>query len=459
MKTRIQNHQEAGSGLLVTLCICAVVSFAIAGYLALVQQQYSLSMRSQQWNSTIALVEAGIEEGLQHLNDDWGNLGNNWWSYSNGAYVRNRTLTNGGTYTVKIDVSQPTQPVIKCQANTTMLARGGLGAFFASIGVNAEEKVTRTVQVKTSRSGLFIKAMVAKDTIDMNGNNVLTDSFDSTDPNYSTGGQYDASKRKANGDVATNSSLTNSLNVGNANVYGRVATGPKGSVKIGPNGKVGDLAYQASGPNGTIQPGYFRDDMNFTFPDAVAPFSGNGTTPTGGSYNGVSATYILGTGNYKLSSMSLSGNAKVFVTGNAKLWVTGNFSMAGNSEIVIVNGATLDLTLGSDSTGNNSASIAGNGLLNYNQYASSVYIKGMKSLKSLSLKGNGELKGVVYAPYAALTLNGGGSGDNDFIGASVTRTVTFNGHFKFHYDEALANFGNTGRFLITAWDEIPNTSF
>jgi hypothetical protein len=36
---------------------------------------------------------------------------------------------------------------------------------------------------------------------------------------------------------------------------------------------------------------------------------------------------------------------------------------------------------------------------------------------------------------------GGGSDTWDFIGAVVTKSVTLNGHFDFHFDENLARIG------------------
>src|SRR6185436_9113521 len=51
---------------------------------------------------------------------------------------------------------------------------------------------------------LFNFALAAIDTIDLNGNNLLVDSFDSTDPLFSTYGQYDPLKRKDTAIVASN---------------------------------------------------------------------------------------------------------------------------------------------------------------------------------------------------------------------------------------------------------------
>ena len=112
--------------------------------------------------------------------------------------------------------------------------------------------------------------MAAKGQIDFKGNNVATDSFDSGDPRYNTGGLYDATKDKANGDVATDSNVTNSLSVGNSNIKGTIRTGPAGTPSIGPNGSVGDLAW-VNGGNIGIEPGHYYNDMNVNWPDAVVP--------------------------------------------------------------------------------------------------------------------------------------------------------------------------------------------
>ena len=55
----------------------------------------------------------------------------------------------------------------------------------------------------------------------------------------------------------TNLGLINSLNVGNANIYGHVATGPHGTVAVGTQGAVGDSSWQTGGNTG-IKPGWIR---------------------------------------------------------------------------------------------------------------------------------------------------------------------------------------------------------
>jgi hypothetical protein len=68
--------------------------------------------------------------------------------------------------------------------------------------------------------------------------------------------------------------------------------------------------------------------------------------------------------------------------------------------------------------------------------------------------------GCVVACNADTALNG--SGNNvlvDFTGALLVNSVKMNGHFNFHYDEALGKIANGGRYLVTSWDEIPAKLF
>jgi hypothetical protein len=63
--------------------------------------------------------------------------------------------------------------------------------------------------------------------------------------------------------------------------------------------------------------------------------------------------------------------------------------------------------------------------------------------------------GTIYAPQAAFSLGGGGSNTCDFIGASITKTVTLNSHCKFHFDENLLRVGPRRGYLVTYWEELP----
>ena len=60
-------------------------------------------------------------------------------------------------------------------------------------------------------------------------------------------------------------------------------------------------------------------------------------------------------------------------------------------------------------------------------------------------------------PDADLALNGGGTSEQDFSGSLMVDTnVRLNGHFKFHWDEALGRMAsdNDARYLVKSWNEI-----
>jgi len=474
--------KEQGHVLLISLIITAIIGFLVISYLKLVKTQGAFAMRAQVWESVMPLVEAGIEEAMAHLNTMVNsNLAANGWTKdaSNGFY-RKRDMGEGFYY-VRITYNNIEQPTITSSgylpAPLTLASDRHAGpAFLASITGDPNvtvvtEPVTepikefpqppsiypdpsvnylkRTVQVTAQKQPFWAKGMVAKHNINLNGNNIASNSFDSSDPNFSgPGGAYDPTKTKDNGDIATNSGIYNPLNAGNAEIMGRVATGPGGGVEIGPSGSVGSKNWVLSGNNG-IEPGYSADDMNVGFMDVQAPFTGGAFSPGGGIYNGTSYRYMLGTGNYQMTQLNMSGKENMIVTGHAKLYVTGDILMSGQTVIEIAPGASLELYVGGAS-----ATIAGNGLINHNNTADTFTYYGLPNNASLSVSGNGQFTGAIYAPNADFSMDGGGNNTIDFIGASVTRTVTMNGHFNFHYDEALGEFGPTTTYTIVSWNEM-----
>src|SRR5439155_14348347 len=177
---------------------------------------------------------------------------------------------------------------------------------FAQAGLPASAfPLARRVAVQTKKDPLFVVAMAATGTIDIKGNNLDTDSFDSGDPNYSNNGLYPVgqiSKTKANGDICTDSTLTDTLNISNANIKGSVKTGPGiNTIEIGANGSVGDRAW-VDGGNLGIQTGHSTTDFNVLFPDVSLP-STTWMPPTSGNYNidGTNYQYIfLTSGDYTL---------------------------------------------------------------------------------------------------------------------------------------------------------------
>jgi hypothetical protein len=169
------------------------------------------------------------------------------------------------------------------------------------------------------------------------------------------------------------------------------------------------------------------------------------TTVSNASPDSVYNFYMPDDANYKLENFY--GN--VLVTGHAKLYVTGSVQFTGNDTIDIAPGASLKLYVAAST-----AKIAGNGVLNEDGIATNFYYFGLPSNTTLTVSGNGTFIGAIYAPEAALTLDGGGHETTDFTGASVSQTARMNGHFKFHYDEALGKNGPPRGYVVKDWNEI-----
>ncbi len=123
---------------------------------------------------------------------------------------------------------------------------------------------------------MFAAAIAAVSTIDLKGDGITTDSYDSSDPNYSSNGLYPAGqlwKTKATGDVCTDGILTNSLGVGYVTIEGKLRTGPgTNTFQIGTNWSVGDRTWVEGGSNG-IKSGWSSADFNVLFPDVRLPTS------------------------------------------------------------------------------------------------------------------------------------------------------------------------------------------
>jgi hypothetical protein len=556
MKIRISvKGKRLASSLLVALVTCSILSVSIFGYLSMSEQQHYLSARSQAWNMAIAVVEAGIEEGLEQMNTNPTSLASDGWTYANSVYSRTRTLPDGNSYTVKIDMTL-TPPAITSQATVsppTLAQKGSSFPFLAAQGINfTPQVVNRAVRVRASKNSMFTKAMVAKLTIDMNGNNIMTDSFDSSDPAYSNGGLYPAgitSKLKDNGDVASNDTIINSVNAGNANIYGHVSTGPGGTVSVGSNGAIGPHAWQAAGNLG-IAPNWVTADSNFTFPDTGLAYNSGLSVPGPGDVTTVtfpvttntvtSSTYPIPMPMGGITSSNFAGNVTVTVLPNpmpagtlystqsvfkgvyplpgyyvpgtltqhgqdwdymaitgwtyptytytyhtyytntvyttnhydhvlatGDYYTTGSLDgttyVAGDARIVLPNGLNMGgsdmITVGPGASfkmycDGNSCKVSGNGVVNNSGYAANFILYCTTNVTDVTFDGNGEFTGVLVAPSANVKMNGGGHSDNDFIGALIVNSVQMNGHYMFHYDEALGKNRKDGRLLISGWDEV-----
>ena len=429
MRTTIQRKSPtAGSVLIISMIFAGILFLCLACYLEMAYAQNLSVARSQAWNAALAVAEAGIEEGMAQLNYKPGNTNFNAsatanWGKSGTTYGPVTRTLSLGTYSATIDVSGLT-PVITSTGQTTVPPMSGT--------------ISRTVRVTTSLSALFGVGMAAILSVDLKGNTIAIDSYDSGDPLHSTPtGMYDPATRKAGGDVASPGGL---VQVGNANINGKIWTGPYAPTPTtGPGGFAGDLNWTGPG----IEPGWWKNDFNQEFPDVPAPDTTGWLTPTSSATN----TYVLGNGNYILpSSLTLKTGDNMLVAGNATLYVPGNVNMSGTSYINITTGASLKIIVAGSSAGFTYVNTVGN--------AGTFAYYGLPSNTSLTWSGNAQYVGTIYAPEATFTLGGGGNNTMDYQGACVVLSVTMNGKFNFHFDENLKRKGPPGMFVVGSWKEL-----
>src|SRR5712691_5185999 len=206
-------NKKGGFALLLTILITGLVGLMLVAYLSLLSSSNQAVMRSQAWNSAMPMIEAGLEDALSQLNAHGStNLACDGWTQSGGVYWMNRTLGDGAYY---VSISNwvanlpGNVPVVESRAYVPMPVQVASAEnwLFATVSVPDATRnyIGRGVRVTAVRDYLFTKAMVAKGQIDMKGNNVTTDSFNSSDPAHSTNGLYYAPWHEAHGDVATDS--------------------------------------------------------------------------------------------------------------------------------------------------------------------------------------------------------------------------------------------------------------
>ncbi|HTL58483.1 MAG TPA: hypothetical protein VL361_22540 [Candidatus Limnocylindrales bacterium] len=543
MKIRVpRKAKELASALMVSLVICSILSLFVMYYLSLIEQQNILNARSQTWNMAIATSEAGVEEGLQQLNAAYPDLSGDGWTY-NGASVfsKSNSLPDGSGYMAWIIVTNSTAPTVIARAYVTPPSatywQTAAMILFATQGQtdnSSQAPVTRAVQVICNKLSPFNGALIARKNIDLAGNNVTTDSFDSGDPFKSVSGQYTPSFFTGDkGDIATNLGIVNSISGGNANIFGHAHTGPgsaNNAVQVGSNGYIGSHAdYPIIGSG--IDPGWWLDDANFTFPETSYPDTSSYLTPTNGWITNMTAvvgtntttsaalplplpTVILQTNTTYLTGLTVPPALGTYTSfgsykdkGNTYYWeyqitsytyissyttnmvpvgtyydhilwgsagVTNNYVASDLSGSTYVTGPNVVLalptglneksgdtfTIGTDGSviiysGGTTCNIGGNGFVNNAGYAIDLLIFCAPTVTTLSYSGNAGFKGVIVAPSADVQL--GGSGNNvviDFTGCFMANSIKLNGHFNFHYDEALSGFKGFGRFLILSWNEI-----
>jgi hypothetical protein len=475
-------HGGAGSVLVWTVLIIAILSFVGAEVLQIVTLKYQNALQTATWQESLVAAESGVDLAIIEMRKSLYPTPNHAWEGWNdtpGDGVTSHglsTIPNAGLagtpMTIEVNVDAPAQlkdpqnswQYYRVRATGSMPLTGGARVTGSKedtslrklnlqwerftdwvlaprpFGPSDVPHASRRVEAIVRPVSSFELAIMSLGTLDLTNENIVVDSYDSRDPAKSTNGLYDVTKRQQNGDIATDGNL---IEAGNAHVYGDVATN---------SGTVSGAANIT---------GIERTDF-YQEPIPVAAPAWPAINPSPMTVNGnatINASPVRGSpeSRYMLSQISISGGQTLALAGKpdgsptyVEIYVTGNVSVGGTSQIVVGPGVKATIYF----AGN--VNIQGNGMVNSNNQPGDLALYGIQPGKdvtqTVTLGGNGQLTAAVYAPGADISVNGSGSNGHVY-GSFVGKTVVMNGVTNLHYDEALGKGGLINNYKIVSWFE------
>jgi hypothetical protein len=300
------------------------------------------------------------------------------------------------------------------------------------VRISMERQSARTVVAPATGSVQVYRAKLmrgfgirAVSRFDLKGHAFESDSFDSSDPLFSTGGQYDPAKRLDGGNVGVYAALTNAG--GNVQIRGKLYMGPDGQTSgLGPQGSIGSGMWVGSGTTG-IQPGYLRTNLPPSFANAP-PAPLGGYVPSAGSVGGVYYDYVLPNGIYQINAANLS-NKKTLVVGDAWVYFPQGLVLSGSAAIQLVPDSSLMVWSGGP------VQLGGQGVAGVTR-ADQFAIFGLPSCTNVSVSVNSTFVGVIYAPSARCAI-----GPMTFIGSCFAESVVLTGAVSLHFDEVMKSVG------------------
>ena len=415
------NRRQRGSTLMTALFLCLTIMTVLGSFLALISSRYKMTVRARNWNSALPLAEAGVEEALTHLQDDSSVSANGWTAGTVGGlpvYLKQRNFTNGSYYSITLYNANSNNPIIYSTG-------------FVPVPLSANNYISRTVKVTGARptsTSTNTVGFAAIQDIQMVGNGLAVDSFNSGDPALSTSGQYDSTKTSQKGNFGC---VAGTVDLGNHNMSGNIYLN-SGASSVVPSSRMTGTTYL---------------NQHLSFPDVVLPSASWLAAPLNNS------THI--------HDFTLSGD--YYVNDALGITVEPGVTVRVRLDTTTFNPANLTIVSSAGSSGalsiyqvSGSMSLSGNATVNTGR-ARNFYYYGLPGVTTVTFSGASSFIGVIYAPDADFSLSGGGNG-NGCVGSSVTKTISMNGHYNLHYDEDLAGISSSSSsssgFTVTAWQEL-----
>ncbi len=475
---RYPDSTKHGSVLVWTVLVIAMLSLIAVETLRLVTAKYQNALQTSTWQEALLGAESGIDLAIVELRkslypipnqawEGWGNPPGNEITSHELTTIPNAGLS-GTPMKIDASVDAPAQLIdptnswqyyrirtvgtIKITGparasdnpQDTKLRRLSLrwerftNGLLMSKPLDDGPQVSRRIEAVVRPVSAFDQAIMSVGVVDLTNQNIVVDSYDSSDPTKSTNGLYDAAKRQENGDIATDGQL---IEAGNAQIFGDVATNA-GTVS------------GAANITGIERTDFYQEPIPIGAPSWTdsSTASINGTT----TLNAV-ATKGSVASRYTFSSISLSGNKTLTLAGNPngsqtyiEIYVTGDMSVTGTGQIVVEPGVTATIYFAG------SVDISGNGVLNSNNQPGDFMLYGIQpptnSSEHVNIGGNSQITASIYAPGHDVTVNGSGTNGHVY-GSIVGKTVTMTGVSNLHYDERLGSTGVINNYKIVSWFE------
>ncbi len=494
-----------GSVLIVAMLMAAIIGISLVSFLQLSNNSLKQAHRTFYSNSAINLAEVGLEEAIACFNqlDTAATPAAAWpssspttastpWTLNSTAY--NATSSPNTPYAVAtltgFSPGPNTTGSVKVYVHYYDGAAGTTPVIVAKSTVTQPDgspPINKYIEVTLRRRSLFANGLVAREDVAWVGH-PMADSWDSKRYNSPTAdldgdGTVDLYDTDADGNGVTDTSVAYSSGIRTANVIVGSISGDIGLAggEVWGYTKTGEFGTSTGGsvhPLGTTtdDPSRRTNDFNSTFPDP--------TTPTPTSYNTISSdinnststanmtfprtgdvSVVVGgvtTYYYSFNSgaeISISGSNKVSITAGANIVFLMN-NHSGSDAVTTTGSAGIDVNVGATlnvyTDGN--VRIAGNGMANDNNNPATTMFWGTNATsQTFDISGNGQLNGVIYAPNAAVSLNGGGT-NGLMCGAVVAKNITMNGGTEFHYDDSLGRLTTGNPFGISKWKELQSAS-
>jgi hypothetical protein len=476
---RRQHSTKAGSVLVWTVVIIAILSLIAVETLRLVTVKYQNALQTSTWQEALLAAESGIDLAIIELRKSLYPSPNHAWEGWNnppGNEVTGHELTtipnaglNGTSMTIETNVDAPSQLIDPTNSwqyyrirtvgtipitgparasdnpQDTKLRRLSLHWERFTNGILTPQlltapQVSRRIEAIVRPVSSFDQAIMSVGVVDLTNQNIVVDSYDSSDSTKSTNGLYDPAKRQQNGDIATDGQL---IEAGNAQIYGDVATNA-GTVS------------GAANITGVERTDFYQEPIPVGAP-SWSSWNASPSSVTGTTTITASATKGSAASRYVLTGVSLSGSKTLTVAGNpdgsqtyVEIYVTGDISVSGTGQIVVQPGVTATIYF----AGN--VDISGNGVLNSNNQPSDLMLYGIQpptdTSEHVNFGGNSQITASIYAPGHDVTVNGGGTNGHVY-GSIVGKTVTMTGVSNLHYDERLGSTGVINNYKIVSWFE------